>query len=207
MDDDLNDTTQLAAETLKELTLLCKKGNKRRGNPNNKEGHPKAVLSTKQKSDEATPVSSSPRSLSAQVVTSPRCTVSRQPSTPVDLVFPSPAPGEGTSHHTETSSLTRPAGLNLNRELSSNSGGSGVATPCERIRSPRCSRSIADDRHLGSSYPPYPGLHCDLQENTQEDRASQLLCLVSYLDRNCGMAKRQAASVNVSWHALVALLT
>lgn len=133
-----------------------------------REAHPRAVLSTKKKNDDSTavrgcsspsditPVDPTARVLSAKMVASPHCRVSRQPSTPVDLppsqenLSPNArADGEYSVPNQLRPCSSRPATLGLKRDLSNSSNGS-AATPCPvTLNSP--------DRQLGASYPPGPG--------------------------------------------------
>lgn len=153
----------LTAESLKEFTVLRGAANQQGQRRVNKEAHPKAVLSTKKKQDDSaadprgcsapcdctTPVNSTTRKLTAQVVSSPRCLVTRQPSTPVDLP---PAATQDNPQATQQvvveQSTNRPATLGFRSH--SNSSDSSGATPCPIPPSP------GDGRQLGSSYPPGP---------------------------------------------------
>lgn len=155
-------TILLAVETLKEFTVLKDVANQQCPKRVSAfEAHPRAVLSTKQKDDstvcsspcDATPVNPTARILSAQVVASPRCRVTRQPSTPVDL----PPAQDNHSQTRDDECLvseqvrpcsSRPGSLGFRRDLSNSSSGSGIPTPCPAATSP--------DRQLGASYPPGP---------------------------------------------------
>ena len=152
---------QITACALEQFTLLQNSSQSVRSR-SNREAHPKAVLSTKQKleepssSDSAAAAGASPR-LSSQVVSSPRCIVSRQHSTPVDLPSPTRTESMATAAADETSSTSnRPATLQLyNREMSNfsrSSSSNSQATPCP----PPLSSSPNDGRQLVSSYPPGP---------------------------------------------------
>ena len=178
--------SQVAASVLEQLTVLETSSCAARRS--SKEAHPKAVLSTKHKHDAAcnspsdiAPVSASPHTLSAQVVSSAGCKVSkvsRQSSTPVDLPAPRPGTTQQASAYSEDKALLRPAAsrpcsLTLARELSRDSSNStsDAATPSNT---------------LVSSYPPGPGA-CRL--HSQEDHLTEFcvecrkrihLCLVSY---------------------------
>ena len=136
---------KLAADSLKEYTVLTQGASCRAGR-RAKEAHPKAVLSTKTPSTSA----------QSQIVASPRCLVSRQASTPVDLPSPTPGPEESFGV-TDTPPPARPSTLGVRRHFSTNSSGSsGVTTPCQDP--PMCSPlpCSPDERLLGSSYPPGP---------------------------------------------------
>lgn len=164
-----SDTTIiLAAETLKEYTVLQGATIQQCSRRTGKEAHPKAMLSTKQKQDDTktcssphdctTPVNTASRTLTAQVVPSPRCQVSRQPSTPVD-----PDTTQETVPHVlvqQRSGCGRPAtlALGIQRDNSNSSEGSEVTTPCPVPSPPRMRRpsSSGTARQLGSSYPPGP---------------------------------------------------
>lgn len=143
---------QLAADSLKEYTVLTQGAPCHQQTPGRraKEAHPKAVLSTK------TPSSSLAQ---PQIVASPRCLVSRQASTPVDLpTATSSSSSDGSYVVIDTPPPpARPGTLGLGRHFSSNSSGSsGVTTPCQDP--PMCSPlpCSPDGRLMGSSYPPGP---------------------------------------------------
>lgn len=202
MSDRLKDrqtTLILAAETLKEFTLLRDVANGNQQCPRRAskeahqkaEAHPKAVLSTKQKQDDstaprgcsspcdATPVNNSAKTLCAQpqVVPSPRCRVSRQPSTPVDL--PPAAAKLDTAQPDDACAITdpkkspsRPGTLGLRRDPSINSSSSSEiptpsCSPCLPIPSPEAGRQLV------SSYPPGP----------TASRPHQVVCGEEYLVR------------------------
>ena len=166
----------LAAETLKEYTVLSNQQCPRR---TGKEAHPKAVLSTKQKQDDpaamktcssphdcTTPVNTASRTLTAQVVASPRCQVSRQRSTPVDP----------DTQETHTALMQRrPDTLGFRRDNSNSSEGSEATTPCP-VPSPGGRRpSSGATRHLGSSYPPGPARLQQCYESSHEAMVSEEL--------------------------------
>lgn len=162
-------TTILAAETLKVFTVLNQQCPRRA----NKEAHPKAVLSTKKKLEDSpadprgcsspcdgtTPVNSTARTLT--IVPSPRCLVSRQRSTPVDLPPAATLDSLAQQVVAERSS-NRPATLGFNRGHSNSSESSG-ATLCPMPPSPGAGRQ------LGSSYPPGPARLQQCYEASQGD--------------------------------------
>ena len=151
---------QVAASALEQFTILQNSSSTLRRA--NREAHPRAFLSTRQRSEDPgdTPASTSSRTVSSQtqVVTSSCCRVSRQRSTPVDL-----PPADHPESPDANKTIDRPATLCLVREISrtSSSGSQGVATPCPE---PTLSPDV-DGRQLVSSYPPGPEA-CRLQRPT-----------------------------------------
>lgn len=202
--------TLLAAETLKEITrrILQETVPQHSTKRGSREAHPRAVLSTNYTAasrprgcsspSDRTPVNPSAHnlSLSPQVVASPRCSVSRQRSTPVDL--PPPTASAQGSHENDghdgqnnRSPSTRPASLGLRRDLSSHSGSSNspeVSTPC---CSPSLGVAAPDARQLGSSYPPGPFLTrvlcCEASTTSQHGEYLASLCKHNFVHASIDM--------------------
>lgn len=144
------------------------------GNSSSREIHPKAVHSTTSKSKakrkhHSKQPEEEPDS-GVQVVSSPRCTVSRQASTPVDKNVASCAPPENTTEGDyviidtpadRPQTADRPHTLPLKKKKHSSSKRKsspamavgapdpGMCSPCARLSSP-------DERQLCGSYPPGP---------------------------------------------------
>jgi hypothetical protein len=185
-----NFTLLLTARALKEYTLLlqdAKQQNQRRGN---KEAHPRAVLSTnpsalRAANDCTTPVNGAAKTLTAhpQVVSSSRCRVSRQRSSSVDVP---PSIGAPDGPEPATPAVNRPGSLDLRRDHSNSSDGSGVGTPLPvHLASPRLSPGATAGRQLVSSYQPTGPTRlqqCFEATSARDEVCMFMLCGAAYTD-------------------------